>query len=129
MKTSTSLTVCLALLSGCGSDASGAKEAAPDLRVTVSPAYRDSLVLTGPEGEEVWFTSGREAEGADGQPCVERSLQIRSPVDTLAVPLLYTGGVPTLVDDSTFRVDLWGNCAPTRAYLVNLRTGRPTVVP
>ena len=42
-----------------------------------------------------------------------------------AVPLLYTGEGPTLVNDSTMRAMLWNHCRPVAPYRVDLRTGRP----
>jgi len=129
MRPSLPLTVVLVLLSGCRAEEPVEKEAPQAVLITPAQSWRDSLVLRAPGGQELWLTSGREATGGDGETCVERTLQIRSPVDTIVVPLLYTGTPPVLLDDTTARADLWNDCVPGPTYLVNLRTGRPTVVP
>lgn len=90
--------------------------------------YRDSSILDGPGGRTVWWTDGRRAVGADGQECHERVMEIRSPSDTVAIPLLYTGAAPVVVDDTTIEAVVWRNCLATDRYLVDLRTGRPTRV-
>jgi hypothetical protein len=85
----------------------------------------DSLALTSATGTEVWFTIAREATGANHERCVERGLEIRDGAKRVKVPLLYTGAVPTLLDDSTMRAVLWTHCQPGDAYKVNFRTGQP----
>ena len=85
----------------------------------------DSLVLTTSTGMEVWFTLVRPATGRGGQQCIERGLEIRSQGKRTKVPLLYTGVVPELVNDTMMRATLWKDCTPGVPYLVNLRTGRP----
>ena len=85
----------------------------------------DSLVLTSGTGSEVWLTLAREAKGADGVACVERGLEVRRGASRVKVPLLYTGNVPVLLNDSTIRAILWTQCTPGDPYLVNLRNGRP----
>jgi hypothetical protein len=92
---------------------------APPSRLT------DSLALRSAAGTEVWFTIAREATGANREKCVERGLEIRDGAKRVKVPLLYTGAVPTLLDDSTMRAVLWNHCQPGDAYKVNLRTGQP----
>jgi len=120
--------VVVLLAAACSTERPGDGEQVRPTISVPSPGYRDSLVITAPGGEQVWFTSGREAASAEGDTCVERTMQIRSARDTVAVPLLYTGQAPVLVDDSTIRADLWLNCRPGRSYLVHLGTGRPTMV-
>ena len=90
-----------------------------------TPRTVDSLVLTSPDGAQVWFTLARSATGAGGRACVERGLEIRRHGKRIPVPLLYTGAPPLLVNDSTLRAVLWTHCQPGDAYLVNLRSGQP----
>jgi hypothetical protein len=85
----------------------------------------DSLVISSPRGVEVWFTLARSAKGLDGRQCQERGVEIRRAGTRIAVPLLYTGEPPELLNDSTIRARLWTNCRPGDAYLVDLRTGQP----
>ncbi len=85
----------------------------------------DSLAIRTDAGTEVWFTDSRVGTGADGAPCVERVMEIRRPGERIAVPLLYTGEAPILVNDSTIRAHIWLNCRPGNTYDVNLRTGEP----
>jgi hypothetical protein len=85
----------------------------------------DSLVISSPPGVEVWFTLARSAKGLDGRQCQERGVEIRRAGTRIAVPLLYTGEPPELLNDSTIRARLWTNCRPGDAYLVDLRTGQP----
>jgi hypothetical protein len=85
----------------------------------------DSLVATGHNGLEVWFTLTRVGRGQDGASCVERGLEIRRGSTRIQVPLLYTGAVPVLLDQSTMRAELWNHCRPVATYLVDLRSGRP----
>ena len=85
----------------------------------------DSLVLTTATGAEVWFTLARPATGRNGEQCIERGLEIRGQGKRTKVPLLYTGAVPQLVNDTMMRAMLWKDCTPGVPYLVNLRTGQP----
>ena len=85
----------------------------------------DSLVLSGPDGVEVWYTLLRQGRRPDGSGCTERGLEIRHKDRRTPVPLLYTGERPTLLNDSTMRAVLWTNCRGGDVYLVNLKTGRP----
>ncbi len=112
-----------AAVAGCGGGAE--REAAPDAPATT---FVDSLALTSPGGAEVWFTDGRVAQDSLGVTCRERAMEIRTPRDTVPVPLLYTGEVPTLENDSTLRARVWLNCQARALYLVNIRTGRPSLV-
>ena len=92
---------------------------------TAAPAPADTLVATAPGGVEIWFTASREATAADGTRCTDRTIEIRRGGSRVQVPLLYTGGVPELVNDSTIRARLSNQCVPGVAYLVDLRSGRP----
>jgi hypothetical protein len=67
----------------------------------------------------------REATAADGTSCVDRAIEIRRGDKRIQVPLLYTGHVPEVVNDSTIRARLSNQCVPGDAYLVDLQTGRP----
>jgi hypothetical protein len=81
--------------------------------------------MTAPGGVEVWFTLARSSVSAEGVSCVDRALEIRRGDARVKVPLLYTGAVPELVNDTTLRARLSNHCVPGDAYLVDLRTGRP----
>jgi hypothetical protein len=72
--------------------------------------------------------SGRADTSADGRACLERVMEIRAGGRAVPVPLLYTGEVPTIANDSTLQVHIWRHCAPADLYRVNLRTGQPTRV-
>ncbi len=109
-----------------GDDPDAGREAAGEPATVVQPANADSLVLTAPDGAEVWFTDSREATAEDGQGCIERVMEIRRNGDTIAVPLLYTGAAPVLINDSTMQARIWLNCRPGNVYQVNLTTGFPT---
>jgi hypothetical protein len=84
------------------------------------------LVLTAPGGAEVWFGDARHGRDSAGTPCVEHTLEIRSPAGRRIVPLLYTLDTPAVLDDSTIRARLYTDCRPGPAYRVDLRTGLPT---
>jgi hypothetical protein len=88
------------------------------------PPPADSLVATAPGGVEVWFTLARPDSG-DGRSCVDRTIEIRRGGTRVPVPLLYTGGPPQILNDTTLRARLSNGCRPGDAYLVDLRTGRP----
>jgi hypothetical protein len=87
---------------------------------------RDSLVATAPGGIEIWFTLAREGQADDGSRCIDRTLEIRHGDKRVPVPLLYTASAPEVVNDSTIRARLSLRCKPGDAYLVDLKTGRPT---
>lgn len=116
------------VLAGCGGPP--ADDGQPDAPVADQPSEAatvpDSLALRAPDGTEIWFTDWREATGDDGGECLERVMEIRRGADTVPIPLLYTGAVPTLVNDSTIRARIWLNCTPGNTYEVDLRTGFPT---
>lgn len=122
--------VFVAVVAGCGGgaerEAVQADVPAPSGNPTT--ALVDSLALTAPGGAEVWFTDGRVAQDSLGATCRERAMEIRTPHDTVPVPLLYTGEVPTLENDSTLRARVWLNCQARALYLVNIHTGRPSLV-
>ena len=110
--------------------ACGHKGASPPSRDSVAetPRPADTLVLTGRGGVEVWFTDSRAARDSAGRPCVERVMQIRRGEQRIAVPLLYTGSIPRLVNDSTIEAPIWLHCRPGNVYQVDLKTGRPVRV-
>ena len=96
--------------------------------VTAAPRPADTLVLAAPGGVEVWFTDSRDARDSTGDQCIERVMQIRRDGRKIAVPLLYTGSRPRLVNDSTIEAPIWLNCRPGNVYQVDLKTGRPVRV-
>lgn len=85
----------------------------------------DSLALRAPDGSEVWLVGGRAGTAAGGATCDERLIEVRRDGHRIPVPLLYSGGAPVLVDDSTIEAVLWLHCAPGDTYRVNLHTGQP----
>jgi hypothetical protein len=112
------------LLAACG----GGERAEPKpARSTASPPP-DSLALTLPGGAEIWFTGSRTATGADGTRCVERVMEIREGGSKRMIPLLYTGTLPTRVNDTTIEAAIWLDCRPGNVYQVNIRTGQPVRV-
>ena len=118
----------VALVGGlCACKAKPADSASSALPATSVPAA-DSLVLTAGPGVEVWFTDSREEKDTTGAPCVERVMEVRRAGRRIAVPLLYTGEAPRLVDDSTIEAAIWLHCRPGNVYRVNLATGYPTRV-
>lgn len=96
--------------------------------VVQPPRPADSLAVTAPGGVEVWFTDSRSAKDSAGKPCTERVMQIRHGEKRIAVPLLYTGSIPRIVNDSTIEAPIWLNCRPGNVYQVDLKTGRPVRV-
>jgi len=112
-----------AALAGC-TERPPDRAAAPERAAESQPA--DRLVLTAPGDFEIWYTLARSGQADDGTSCVDRTLEIRRDTTRIRVPLLYTGSAPELVNDSTIRARLSDRCRPGKAYLVNLRTGRPT---
>ena len=122
--------ILLAALGGaCGRAPSvPAQGARADSLLARFPSLPDSLVLTAPDGSEVWFTQARLGTDSAGRSCLERGLEIRRQGARTLVPLLMTGQAPELRNDSTFRARIWLNCRPGNTYDVDLRTGRPTRV-
>jgi hypothetical protein len=113
----------LLLLAACGEKPRTA--VAADSLSAAPPKPEAELVLTAPNGIEVWFTDARTARDSAGAACTERVMQVRREGKRIAVPLLYTGAKPTLVNDSTMEAAIWLNCRPGNVYHVNLRTGYP----
>lgn len=103
---------------GAGGAPSGAAAETP-----AAPA--DSLVLQGPGGVEVWFTHTREATSPEGEPCLERALEVRTDSASRGVPLLYTREAPTLLDRDAMRAVLYNNCTAGAAYRVDFATVSP----
>ena len=111
----------------CGAERGGPpRDSAPATTATLRPV--DSLVLKTPTGVEVWFAAARAARDSAGAPCVERVMEIRGDGRTTPIPLLYTGAVPRLVNDSTIEAAIWLHCRPGNVYRVDLRTGQPVRV-
>jgi len=108
-----------------GAVACGKAAPPPPAADAISAPPADSLVATAPNGAEIWFTLSRSDSGDSGR-CTERAVEIRRGGTRTPVPLLYTGWAPEVVNDTTFRARLADHCRPGDAYLVNLRTGRPT---
>jgi hypothetical protein len=94
-----------------------------------TPVAADSLVATGEDGLEVWFTLTRVGQASNGTSCLERGLEIRRGGTRTQVPLLYTGVAPLLLNDSTMRAELWNHCRAVATYVVDLRSGRPVREP
>jgi hypothetical protein len=118
---SCSALILLTLLGGC----SAQQESRPDSKTASQSERSDSLVVSGDNSLEIWFTLERVGRAADGSSCVERALEIRRGGTRVPVPLLYTAAAPVLLDQSTMRAELWTHCRPVATYLVNLRTGQP----
>lgn len=116
----------LLLLAACASRPETVPAA--DTTAAAPPPPADSLVLTTKQGVEVWFTDSRSAKDSAGAPCTERVMQIRRHGQKIAVPLLYTGSAPRLVNDTTIEAPIWLNCRPGNVYQVNLTTGHPVRV-
>lgn len=114
------------LLVACGEKPRAAASIDSTPAAPPKPAAEQVLVTKG--GVEVWFTDSRTAHDSAGAACTERVMQVRREGKEIAVPLLYTGAKPTLVDDSTIEAAIWLNCKPGNVYQVNLRTGYPTRV-
>lgn len=120
------LCAALLLITACGEKPRSA--AVADSIPAAPPKPGPEQVLTAPNGVEIWFTDSRTARDSAGASCIERVMQIRRDGKQIAVPLLYTGAKPTLVNDSTIEAAIWLNCRPGNVYHVNLRTGYPNRV-
>jgi hypothetical protein len=112
-----------AMLGGLGCGERRSAVAADAGERTRAPA--DSLVARAGDSTEIWFTLARSDSG-EGGTCTERAIEIRRGAARIAVPLLYTGGAPKVVNDTTLRAQLWNGCRAGVAYLVDLRTGQPS---
>jgi hypothetical protein len=110
----------------CGGKDVPRETSTADSTSSASPKPADSLVATAPGGVQVWFTLARVDQGEDGSRCIDRTLEIRRGATRVPVPLLYTAAAPELVNDTTIRARLSFRCKPGDAYLVDLRSGRPT---
>jgi hypothetical protein len=113
--------ILLALFAACRAQ----QRLEPAANAVAGAEHSDSLVVTGENGLEVWFTMQRGGRARDGATCVERALEIRRGGTRVRVPLLYTGAAPVILNQSTMRAELWNHCEPVDTYLVNLRTGQP----
>ena len=116
-----------ALASAACSSSTPARPAA-DSSIAAPPLVADSLLLTTPAGVQVWFTDARPEADSAGAACVERVLEIRRDGSRIPVPLLYTGTVPRLVNDSTIEAPIWLHCRPGNVYQVSLTSGHPVRV-
>jgi hypothetical protein len=114
----------LVLLAGCGTRGEPEAGAVPEV-AQASPPVPDTLVLSLPGGNTVWLAEGRRAVDSAGTPCFERSVEIRREGVKLKVPLLFTGAIPTRVDDSTILALLYHDCRPSASYKVGVRDGMP----
>lgn len=112
------------ILGGCGARGEPANGAPPEI-AEVPLQLNDSLVLLMPRGATVWLGQGRRAKDSTGATCVERSVQIWRDSVRLVVPLLFTGSLPTMLDDSTIRAELYRDCHPSAVYKVGMRDGLP----
>jgi len=115
------------LVAACGGETGGK---APMVQATSAAAPEpsrpaDSLALRTRSGTEIWFTLAREERDASGATCVERTLEIRRGPRRIPVPLLYTGDLPRLMNDSTLSARIWNRCAPGDEYRIDLGTGHP----
>jgi hypothetical protein len=121
-------TVAAATLVACGAGegSGGAKEQPADSTATAAVvAPSESLAVNGP-GVEIWFTFSRQGSLPGGRPCVDRAIELRRDGKRIPIPLLYTEEAPRIVNDTTARAVLYTNCTAGDAYLVDLRSGRPT---
>ena len=126
MRAALALACAAIVLAGCGGGNAGQTSRPPATdRESFRAPPADSLALRLANGYSVWFTGARSDTDSAGRPCIERVMQIRHDSLRIAIPLLYTGGSPTAVDDTTIAADLWLRCRPGDRYLVDLRTGRP----
>jgi len=86
------------------------------------------MVLTTADGYSLWFTGGRSARDTTGEPCVERSLEIRRDSLRRTVPLLYTRSTPKALERGFVQAELSLDCRTIAVYRVELATGRPTKI-
>ena len=112
------------ILAGCGPRGEPAPAAFPEVDQS-PPQLADTLVLTLPGGATVWLAEARRARDSAGTPCLERSVEIRRDSVKLKVPLLFTGSIPTQLDDSTIRAELYRDCRVSATYKVGVRDGLP----
>ncbi|MEP7325417.1 MAG: hypothetical protein ABI836_05660 [Gemmatimonadota bacterium] len=113
---------CMALaLAACGPS----DRQPPAVADATAAGSADSLVLTLRDSTGVWFVAGRPDTSNAGVICTERLLELRSGGRRVPVPLLYTIGTPTPINDSTLRAALYRHCEVQAWYLVDTRTGLP----
>jgi hypothetical protein len=114
----------LVLLAGCGARGEPSPGATPEL--DQGPLQlTDTMVLALPAGATIWLAEGRRAVDSAGALCVERSVEIRRDSIKLKVPLLFTGSIPTRLDDTTIRAELFRDCRVSAVYKVGVRDGLP----
>jgi hypothetical protein len=101
-----------------------AKQEEPAGLATLSPGT-DTMVLRMPDGAEAWYTGFMLDTASTGEPCYERTVEIRRGQTRTPVPLLYTMGELEVLDDTTLRAALVRDCARHDTYLVNTRTAQP----
>ena len=89
----------------------------------------DSLVLTLAGGNTIWLSTGRRGADSTGKECVERSVEVRRASYRFKVPLLYTIKAPVPLDDTSFRAELYRDCARMASYRVLLKDGMPYRLP
>jgi hypothetical protein len=111
-------------LAGCGARGEPEAGAVPEVD-QAPPRLADTLVLALPGGNTVWLAEGRRARDSAGGACIERSVEIRRDSVRLKVPLLFTGSMPTRLDDSTIRAELYRDCRVSQVYQIGLRDGLP----
>lgn len=114
----------MTLLAACGARGEPPPGEPPGVE-QAPPVVADSLVLTMAGGATVWLAEGRRAVDSAGTPCFERSVEVRRDSVRLKVPLLFTASLPTRVDDSIFRAELFRDCRPESAYKISIRDGMP----
>ena len=91
---------------------------------TISSAPPDTMVLA--VGRyRIWLAEGRAAADSSGQPCYERSVEVRTDSSRTKVPLLYVLAAPTILNREHARAVLSYRCRPLAVYRVELATGRP----
>jgi hypothetical protein len=83
------------------------------------------MVLVLPDSGEIWFTASMLDTAVTGETCRARTLEIRRGTTRTPVPLLYTMGAPTVVNDTTVSAALVRDCVRHDTYLVNTKTGQP----
>jgi hypothetical protein len=112
----------LALLVSCSPREPGHEE---QTGVQASPLPPSAMVLRMPDSAEIWFTGAMLDSASNGETCFERTVEIRRGGIGTPVPLLYTSGVPQVMDDTTMKADLMRDCARVDTYLVNTKTAQP----
>jgi hypothetical protein len=117
------LVIASCTLAACSAPKPSAQAA--DSTSTSVVALQDSKVLRMNDGAEIWLAAGRTDTSATGEICTERLFELRREGKSIPVPLLYSMGAPTIVNDTTVRAALYRHCVPSAWYLVSTRTGQP----